>query len=143
MSTLYAETSAVLRWLLNDPDGDVARREIDAHESVLASVLTSVEVERALVRARRDGLLSEADSRKLIGDYRSASRGWTFVEISETVRTRAAAEFPVEPVRTLDAVHLASALELLAVHPDLEVLTFDTRILDNLRPLGLKPATRS
>lgn len=56
------------------------------------------------------------------------------------LRLRAAGAFPVEPVRTLDALHLASALELLRVHPDISVLSFGRRILDNLPALGLGAA---
>ncbi len=48
--------------------------------------------------------------------------------------------FPVEPIRTLDALHLASALELLRLFPDLTVLSFDRRIVENLAPLGLGAA---
>lgn len=46
----------------------------------------------------------------------------------------------VEPVRSLNAVHLASAIELLAAYPDLMVLSFDDRIIANLEPLGLEKA---
>jgi hypothetical protein len=43
-----------------------------------------------------------------------------------------------EPVRNLDAVHIATALEVQELYPDLEVLSLDQRILDNLVPLGLR-----
>ena len=46
----------------------------------------------------------------------------------------------VEPVRSLDAIHLATALEFTKVVATLGVLSFDTRITDNLDPLGLEPA---
>lgn len=141
MNALYAETSAVLRWLLNDQDADVVRKLLDAGEAVVTSVLTDTEVQRAMIRARRERLITEAEARRLVGDYRSASRSWSFLEITATIRERAAAEFPVEPVRTLDAIHLASALELLAAYPDLRVLSFDRRIVENLEPLGLTRAS--
>lgn len=140
MNALYAETSAVLTWLLNDQGADLVRKLLDAAEAVATSVLTDIEVQRAVLRARRERLVTEAEARRLVGEYRSASRGWNFLEITSTVRERAAAEFPVEPVRTLDAIHLASALELLAVYPDLQVLSLDRRIVENLEPLGLKTA---
>lgn len=44
------------------------------------------------------------------------------------------------PVVLSDAIHLASALEALKVYPDLVVLSFDKRILENLEPLGLTRA---
>jgi len=68
------------------------------------------------------------------------SRGrvsWILMELSEEVRARAGRAFPVEPLRTLDAIHLATALIFLRVFPDLRLLIFDSRILENALPLGI------
>jgi hypothetical protein len=62
------------------------------------------------------------------------------MEITGEIRVRAAEAFPVESVRTLDAVHLATVLEFARVFPDISVLSTDSRILANLEPLGLRPA---
>ena len=52
------------------------------------------------------------------------------------VLSRAGRPFPVEPIRTLDAVHLATA-ELLGEPPQLvTIVTRDARAGDNARPLG-------
>ncbi|TVR90853.1 MAG: hypothetical protein EA428_07160 [Spirochaetaceae bacterium] len=53
------------------------------------------------------------------------------------IQRRAAESFPVEPLRSLDALHLATALSFLELYSDLRVLSFDTRILDNLGALGV------
>ncbi len=63
------------------------------------------------------------------------------LEITADIRIRAGEAFPVEPVRTLDAIHLATALQFARALPGLSVLTFDRRILANLEPLGLLAAT--
>jgi hypothetical protein len=65
---------------------------------------------------------------------------WAILELTPVVRERAGQRFPVEPVRSLDAIHLSSALTLLHVHPDLRVLSFDERLAANLQPLGLERA---
>jgi hypothetical protein len=57
--------------------------------------------------------------------------------ISEGIVERCGRPFPIEPVRTLDAIHLASALEFTRAFPDLEMLSFDQRILDNAEALGI------
>lgn len=44
--------------------------------------------------------------------------------------------FPAEPVRTLDALHLASALFLNEFVPSLAVLSADDRIRNNAAQLG-------
>jgi predicted nucleic acid-binding protein len=140
VSALYLETSAVLRWLLDEPSGVSVVACIDSHEQVATSVLTNVEVARALRRAESQGLLNAAEHARLLGLFHRAAGAWYCLEMTPAVRERAAQTFPSEPVRTLDTLHLASALELLGVFPDLEVLSFDARILGNLHPLGLPAA---
>jgi predicted nucleic acid-binding protein len=52
------------------------------------------------------------------------------------VLERSGRPFPVEPIRTLDAVHLATA-EMLGVPPQLvTIVTRDGRLRDNALALG-------
>jgi len=44
---------------------------------------------------------------------------------------------PKESLRTLGALHLASALEFTQAFPELRILGFDRRILENAEALGL------
>ena len=41
------------------------------------------------------------------------------------------------PVRTFDAIHLATALEFAIVFPEMRMLSADHRIVDNGEALGL------
>jgi len=59
------------------------------------------------------------------------------MEVSEQVRELAGRPFPVEPLRTLDALHLASALLFMQVYPELQILTYDRRIAENAQALGI------
>jgi hypothetical protein len=62
------------------------------------------------------------------------------VELERQLRRgRAQRPFPVGPVRTLDALHLASALVARSVAPGLRLLTLDQRIRENGARLGLAP----
>ncbi len=67
-----------------------------------------------------------------------AAEAWHQLSLSEAVLTRARKPFPVEPLRTLDALHLASALRLQPALPTLQVLTLDQRIRDNAPLLGFR-----
>ncbi len=60
------------------------------------------------------------------------------MSIDEAVVERASEPFPVEPVRSLDAIHLATALEYKKLYPGLEITSQEKRINDNLEPLGLR-----
>ena len=50
--TLYAESSAVLAWLLDEPDGQAVRERLAKTDIVVASDLTLIECGRVLIRAR-------------------------------------------------------------------------------------------
>jgi hypothetical protein len=112
-------------------------RRINEAETVATSVLTPVEIERALIRAEKQGLLSAGECQKLRGMFARAARSWILMEVSEDVRAGAGRVFPAEPVRTLDALHLATALLFVQAFPGLRMLTFDERIEANSRALGI------
>lgn len=134
---VYLESSALLAWLLGEPDGDVARRILDAAPAVLTSRLTMVEAARGLLRAEHERRISAADRHTLAGMLAAAAAGWFRLSMADAICERAERAFPVEPVRALDALHLASALTALEVYPGLAVLTFDDRVTTNARALGL------
>jgi predicted nucleic acid-binding protein len=138
---VYLETSALLAWLLGEPEGDAVRREVDAAALVVTSRLTLVEAERGLLRAEGEGRISPAERHTLVGVLAGARAGWFRLALSEAICERAGKPFPVEPVRTPDGLHLASALTALEAYPDLRVLTLDDRVTKNARGLGLAVAS--
>jgi hypothetical protein len=97
-------------------------------------------VGRALIRAETEAIINAGDRKRLEGMLAEHSFSWGYLEVVPSVRLRAAQPFPVEPVSSLDAIHLATAIELLQLYPDLAVLSLDRRIIDNIRPLGLQRA---
>jgi predicted nucleic acid-binding protein len=137
MSALYLETSAILTWLFGEEDANKVISNIKKAKNVVSSVLTLIEVERALIRAEKQKIIKESDCQKLRGLFAKTKSSFIFMEISEEVRKRASLSFPTEPIRTLDAIHLATALIFMKVYPDLKVLSFDKRVLDNSEALGL------
>ena len=67
---------------------------------------------------------------------RTFARRCAVVTVTDTVLTRAGRPFPVEPVCTLDAVHLAT-VELLDEPPPLVTRVMrDVRVRDNARAMG-------
>ena len=137
MSTLYIETSAVLAWLLGESVSHRVVDTINRHDTIVSSVLLIVETGRALIRAEIEGIIDAGGHQRLKGLFAEHSTGWSYLEINSLIRKRAAKPFPIEPIRSPDAIHLSTALEFLQIYPDLVVLSFDKRILDNFVPLGL------
>ncbi len=136
--TLYAETSAVLRWLFAESDGDQVRTLLATADKIVASRLTLVETRRVVHRAERDGRLTAVQSADIVSIFARATSTWDILQMSDDVARRAEEGFPAEPVRTLDAIHLASALMLRQAFPDLRMLTTDDRVRRNAALLGLQ-----
>jgi predicted nucleic acid-binding protein len=134
--TLYAETSAVLRWLFGEQGGEAIRAALVAAEKVTSSRLALIETHRVVRRAEREGRITAAQGADLRAVFAQASSTWAILEISEQVARRAEEGFPCEPVRTLDAIHLASALVLRESFPDLVILSADERVRANAALLG-------
>ena len=138
MATLYLESSAVLSWLFDEPQAEYVRQAVDRSDTVLTSKLTLVESHRTLVRVVSQGTMSQGDRHRLRGLLTRECARWALVELTKSICARAGEPFPVEPVHSLDAVHIATALEAQELYADLEVLSFDQRIQENLAPLGLR-----
>ncbi len=134
---LYAESSAVLSWLLGEADGVLVRSILGSATVVFASRLTVAECERALARLEADGTLKGPEAVVLRETLSRATSHWIRYEIGISVLSRVGRAFPIEPIRTLDAIHLATALELRAAEPRLQLLTLDRRIRANAEPLGI------
>lgn len=134
---IYAESSAVLAWLLGEPRGAEAAEFLRSAEGVIASDLTLVECERVLIRAWSTGLITEADRIDHGRDLEHAAAHWIRLRVNAEVIERALRPFPLEPIRTLDALHLASALVARAIAPNTSVLSLDQRVRENAERLGL------
>ena len=130
----YIESSALLAALL---EGDAGVLEaLQAKGRHVTSALTLAEAGRAIIRARTSGRLTPAQERAAVRGLRVFARRCFVVAVTDAVLARVARPFPVEPIRTLDAVHLATA-EQLGEPPQLvTIVTRDARVRDNAQALG-------
>ncbi len=136
---LYAESSAVLAWLLGETQGNRVREILSGASLVLASDLTVIECDRVLIRASGMSGASEtaiADRRAVLN---RAAAHWNIMRLEGEIVDRARRAFPCEPVRTLDAMHLACALSARAMIPGLQLLSLDQRIRSSGKALGFDP----
>lgn len=135
---LYAESSAVLAWLLGEEPGSDVADALAGSGGVLASDLTVVECQRVLIRAWSTGRITEVERNELSADLARTAQHWTRLRLDEHVVERAYRPFPIEPVRTLDALHLASALVARTAVAGLRVLSLDHRVRQNAERLGFE-----
>lgn len=130
----YVESSALVAALLERDAA--ALKSLRTRGRKVTSALTIAEAARAILRARAGGRLSADQERSLVRALRRFEHRSYIVAITDAVLVRVRRPFPVEPMRTLDAVHLATA-ELLGEPPPLvTVVTRDARVRDNARALG-------
>lgn len=137
MTVRYLETSALLCWLFCEPDAKTVIKAINEADLICTSELIRIEALRAIGRAYREKCITPEQRKSLNRLFEESYRGWFRMSIDETVVSGASVDFPSEPVRSLDAIHLATALEYKKLYPDIEIITLDDRIQRNKKPLSL------
>ncbi len=105
---------------------------------VLASDVTLIECDRVLIRAVALSELREADAVQRQARLNAVSAHWTLFALDEEIVERARRPFPAEPIRTLDAIHLATALVARKAIPDVALLSLDNRIREAGGRLGFR-----
>lgn len=120
---LYVDTSALVKLVIREGESEAIEAEISSWERIATSEIAAIELPRAVARARADGRAEVVGGRVVMEILAALA----MVPLTDDVRALAAA---VEPVglRTLDAIHLASALTL---GDDLAgLLTYDRRMVE-------------
>lgn len=135
---LYAESSAVLAWLLNEDAAAEVCNQLAAAEYVVASDLTLIECDRVLIRAVTMGELTEVEAADRRASLIEASAHWHVLRLFPEIVDRARQPFPGEPIRTLDALHLASVLTARGSMAGLALLSLDDRVRKAAKLLGLQ-----
>jgi predicted nucleic acid-binding protein len=130
---LYVETSFLLRVIL---EGDDALRPALLSGELHTSTLTFVEAARAISRGRREGRLDGPAAREASQRLTAFERSCAVVAITDEVLSRAREELPEEPIRTLDAIHVATVRLLDEQLGGFEVASCDERVRRNVEALG-------
>ena len=130
----YIESSALVAALL-EQDAN-ALKSLRTRARRITSALTLAEAARAIVRARVGERLAPDAERAAVRALRRFERRCYVVAVTDDVLARVRRPFPVEPVRTLDAVHIAT-VESLGEPPQLvSIVTRDHRVRENAKALG-------
>jgi predicted nucleic acid-binding protein len=104
-----------VKLVIEEPESHAIRHLLGSHQDQFASALVEVEVVRAVARVAPGNV---AEAQRVVSQL-------PVVEPTETIRRHAAALDP-PTLRTLDAIHLATAL---AAGDELDgLLTYDTRL---------------
>jgi predicted nucleic acid-binding protein len=126
VSLYYADTSAVIKLLVEETDSKAFAAFYDAHSDAewVSSDLLRIELTRAVARAMP----------ALLPDARELLLAFSSIAIDDDIVEGAITE-PDRGLRSLDAIHLATA-RILA--PELDALvTYDDRLLRAATDAGL------
>lgn len=125
---LYVETSAALRAVLERGLSPEVERRLAAAGTLLTSRLSLIETARALHRLRAS---SRAPERDLARAERELDELWSRCDVWEMtpeVCDLAARVAPLHPLRTLDAIHVATFLLARRRLGGVTLLTADDRL---------------
>ncbi|MEM1332912.1 MAG: type II toxin-antitoxin system VapC family toxin [Actinomycetota bacterium] len=122
---VYVDTSAALKFVIDEPESTALTSwRLDEAPDLIASDLIRTELTRA--------------TRRLGADDAAATRRWLdTITLMPVTRTHFETAGMLDPIalRSLDALHLAAALDL---GPDCDAfLTYDSRLADAARSHGL------
>ncbi|HUK70590.1 MAG TPA: type II toxin-antitoxin system VapC family toxin [Streptosporangiaceae bacterium] len=125
---IYIDTSAVLKLVHPEPESGALRAWLAGHpDDLVSSALVRTEARRALLRNDPGALPGLPAILSVIAQ----------IPVSETVLD-SAAMFPDPLLRSLDAIHLASAQSITAVTA---VLAYDMHLIGAVRNAGLAVAS--
>ena len=125
MPAVYLDSSAIVKLAVEEDEWAALRRYLRRRRPLVSSALARTEVARALLL---EGELGVARGREVLTRV-------DLIRISDRILNAAGSLRPPE-LRSLDAVHLATAQQLGA---DLsQIVTYDTRMADGAHVLGMK-----
>lgn len=126
----YLDSSAIVKLAVREPESSALRRHLRRRRPLASSALARTEVIRALLTFGTDAVQQGYDVLARVD----------FVRINDRI-LRAAGELQPAELRSLDAIHLATAQ---AFGTELRhIVTYDDRMIACARHLGLKTASPS
>jgi predicted nucleic acid-binding protein len=121
----YLDSSAIVKLVVQEPESGALRRYLRRRQPLISSALARTEVLRALLPAG-----DEAVTRG-----RTVLQRIDLVRVNDRILSAAGVLRPPE-LRSLDAIHLATAAEL---GDELSVLvTYDDRMVNAVKQMGYK-----
>lgn len=134
----YVDSSVLLRYILL---GEVTMRQAQAFPRIVSSELLEIECRRVLLRSRIEGFYDDETLIQATNRLDDALASFDLLELDSAVKKRAMEAFPIH-VKTLDALHLASALQLLHEEPAaaIQVFSHDRQLNLCARALGFGAA---
>ena len=119
----YIDSSAIVKLVVAEPESNALRRYLIRRQPLVSSALARTEVARALIPSGPEA----------VGRGEDALRRIQLLRVNDRVLAEAGRMEPPE-LRSLDAIHLASARQLGAAVR--QIVTYDERMAHAAKALG-------
>ena len=128
--TVYLDTSSLVKLYIAEQGSDEVRQSLAAARAAATSALTYVEARAAFARRYREKGLERRDYAMVRRDLDADWPGYILIEMSSALCRSAGALSERYRLKSLDAIHLASFVELAStMWPDaVELHSFDSRL---------------
>jgi len=134
----YFDTSAIVKRYVEESGSQLVRELLWEHR-LLSSAVASVELISAICQQRAGGTLRRAVATAILRDIETDRAYWQLAEISESVLRLAERIIQAQGLRSMDAIHVASAQTAIAVFAgDLPFITADGPQRDAAARIGLQ-----
>jgi predicted nucleic acid-binding protein len=130
VSSVYVDTSALGRALLDEPDRPIVEHALESFDRAVSSHLLRVELSRLGLR------------RNMLDRVDRLLTGIALIPLDEEVLLAAETLTPAT-VATLDAIHLATAVRLAEASRLDAIMTYDKRLAEGAEEHGLAVLTPS
>lgn len=137
----YYDTSALVKQYLHEAGSNRVLELLKSGEKVYTASLTYAETHAAFSRRSREGRLKRQTTRRLALRFDRDWESYDIVVLSENVLQLARQMLYRHPLRSADAIHLASALLLARTSPTARwsFVCADGRLCDAANAEGFEP----
>jgi predicted nucleic acid-binding protein len=140
---LYLDTSALVKLFVEEADSDVVREARVRASGVCSSRLAWAEAVATFARAKRERRITQEDFYRLVESLDAYWQGFSVIEVTQDLLNGIPLLVLAHPLRTVDAIHLASA-KVQSQRCDDQVLfaAFDESLARAAHKLGFEVVTR-
>lgn len=126
---LYLDTSSLLKLYVEEAGTSDVQARVEAADVVATSVIAYPEAHAAFARRHREGALTRSEFQGALERFRDAWSHLLALLVSVPIARRAGTLAINHRLRGMDALHLASYVELLGSENAVEFLSHDSRLM--------------
>lgn len=137
------DSSALVKLLVIEDGSDQVSALVAEAAVVGSSRISFVECHAALARTRREGRMTRADMATAGRRFDERWSGLVIVELDEPLGQSAVQLCRDQPLRSADAIHLASAAQLAETEPGVRFASWDRRLWEAAGLVGFTRVPQS